>query len=81
MPLRRRNLLIRVKVHPDARQDRLERRSGSAFEAWVRAPAERGLANAAVLALLGRELGCPAKSLRVIKGATSPSKIVQRLGA
>lgn len=70
-----------MKVHPDAREDRLETRGPDAYEAWVRAPAERGLANAAVLALLARALGCPAKSLRVIKGATSPSKIVQRLGA
>lgn len=70
-----------MKVHPDAREDRLQARGTDAYEAWVRAPAERGLANAAVLALLARALGCPAKSLRVIKGATSPSKIVQRLGA
>lgn len=70
-----------MKVHPDAREDRLEVRGPSAYEAWVRAPAERGRANAAVLVLLGRALGCPAKALRVIKGATSPSKIVQRLGA
>ena len=73
-------VLIRLKVHPDARHDRLERRSQTAYELWVRAPAERGLANAAALSLLARELGCPAKSLRLIKGATSPSKIVQRLG-
>lgn len=70
-----------MKVHPGSREDRLERRAESAYEAWVRAPAERGLANAAVLALLARALGCPAKSLAVIKGATSPSKIVKRLGA
>lgn len=70
-----------MKVHPDAREDRLQARGPDAYEAWVRAPAERGLANAAVLSLLARALGCPAKSLRVIKGATSPSKIVQRLGA
>lgn len=73
--------LIRLKVHPDSREDRLERRGPDAYELWVRAPAERGLANAACLALLARELGCPAKSLFLVKGATSPSKIVRRLGA
>ena len=73
--------LIRLKVHPGARADRLESRAASAYEAWVRAPAERGLANAAALALLSRALGCPAKSLRLVKGATSPSKIVERLGS
>lgn len=74
-------MLFRLKVHPDSRRDRLERRGESAYELWVRAPAERGLANASALALLARELGCPAKALRLVKGATSPSKIVERLGA
>jgi uncharacterized protein YggU (UPF0235/DUF167 family) len=73
--------LIRLKVHPDAREERLSSRGTDAYEVWVRAPAERGLANAAALALLARELGCPAKSLVLVKGATSPSKIVRRLGA
>lgn len=72
--------LLRLKVHASAREDRLERRAEAAYEAWVRAPAERGLANAAALALLSRELGCPAKALRLVKGSTSPSKIVERLG-
>ena len=73
--------LYKIKVHPDAKENRLARKGPDAFEAWVRAPAERGLANAAVLSLLAGELGLPAKRLRVIKGAQSPSKIVSILGA
>jgi len=73
-------MLIRLKVHPDERRDRIEKRAEGVYELWVRAPAERGLANAAALSLLARELGCEAKCLRLIKGAHSPSKIVQRLG-
>ncbi len=72
--------LMRLKVHPGSKRDRLERRAEGAYELWVRAPAERGLANAAALELLSRELGCPAKALRLVKGSTSPSKIVERLG-
>ncbi len=72
--------LIRLKVHPGSRRDRLERRGPDAYELWVKAPAERGLANAAALTLLAAELGCPPKSLFLVKGATSPSKIVRRLG-
>lgn len=66
--------LVRLKVHPGSSSDRIERRGPDAYEAWVRAPAEAGRANAAVLALLSRELGT--KRLRLVKGATSPSKIV-----
>lgn len=65
---------MRVKAHPGASQDRVERRGPDAYEVWVRAPAQEGRANAAVLALLAKELGTP--RLRLVKGATSPSKIV-----
>lgn len=72
--------LIKLKVHAGAREDRLSLRTGGGYEVWVRAPAEGGRANAAVLSLVAAELGCPAKSLLIVKGATSPSKIVRRLG-
>jgi uncharacterized protein YggU (UPF0235/DUF167 family) len=74
------NSLYKVKVRAGARQDRLTRRGQDSFEIWVRAPAERGLANRAVLSLLSAELKLPAKRLRIIKGANSPSKIVSILG-
>ena len=73
-------VLLKVKAHPGSREDRVERRGPDSFEVWVRAPAERGLANAAVLALVARELGLPPKRLRLVKGASSPSKIVSILG-
>lgn len=66
-------MLYKVKVHADAKENRLERRGPDAFEVWVRAPAERGLANAAVLELLTAALG---RRPRIVKGAQSPSKIV-----
>lgn len=69
--------LVRVKVHPGSSSDRVEKRGPDSYEVWVRAPAEQGRANAAVLAALSRELG--SKRLRLIKGATSPSKIVSVL--
>ena len=72
--------LLRVKVHPDSREDRLEEKSPAAWEAWVRAEAEQGRANAAVLKLLARKLGVETKRLRIVKGARSPSKIVSILG-
>ncbi len=72
-------MLIRLKVHPGERRDRIERRAEGVYEIWVRAPAERGLANSAALGLLAHELGCPPKSLRLIKGARSPAKIVMDL--
>lgn len=71
---------IKVKAHPGSKEDRLASRAVDSFEIWVRAPAERGLANAAVLVLLASHLRIEAKRLRIIKGAQSPSKIVSVLG-
>jgi uncharacterized protein YggU (UPF0235/DUF167 family) len=73
--------LFKVKAHPSAREDRLEKRGPDSYEVWVRAEPENGAANAAILAFLSSELGLPTKKLRIIKGATSPSKIVSILGS
>ncbi|MDE2292909.1 MAG: DUF167 domain-containing protein [Elusimicrobia bacterium] len=70
-------MLIKLRVHPDAKKDSVARRAADHYDVWTRAPAERGLANAAVLALMGRELGVPAGRLRLVKGARSPSKIIE----
>lgn len=72
--------LYRLKVHPHSKRDLIEPRGPEAYEVWVKAKPEEGRANAAVLALLARQLGLEAKRLRIIKGATAPSKIVAVLG-
>lgn len=71
-------MYIKVKVHPKAKADRLERLGEDRCEVWVKAPAKEGAANQAVLALLRKEWGAGAR-LRLVKGATSPSKIVELL--
>jgi len=70
-------MYIKVKVHAGEKQNRLERKPPDAFEIWVKAPAERGLANAAVREILARELNIDAKKLNLIKGAATPSKIFE----
>ena len=72
--------LFKVKVHPGSKDNRLAQLRADAFEVWVKAEAERGQANMAVLALLAAHLNIEAKRLRIVKGATSPSKIVSVLG-
>jgi uncharacterized protein len=73
--------LYRLKVHPDARKTQLKQLGPDAYEVWVRAPAERGLANDAVCNVLAEHLGVNPGQVRLIKGATSPSKIVSVLGS
>ena len=69
-------MLLKLRVHPDAKRDEIVRKAPDLFEVWTREPAERGRANAACLAMLGKALGIPAGRIRIVKGAHSPSKIV-----
>lgn len=73
--------LIKVKVKAGSRRESVLRRAEDSYEISVRAPAERGLANAAALAALSAALGVGAKRLRIVKGSTSPAKIVQVYGS
>ena len=69
--------LVRVKAFPGARRDELTAAGPDRFEIRVRAPAEGGRANAAVLAMLARHLGLPQARLRIVKGARERGKIVE----
>ena len=70
-------MLIKLRVHPGSKREEVKRKAADAYEIWTKAPAERGLANAAVMKLIGAELGVEPKRIRLIKGGTSPSKIVE----
>lgn len=70
---------IKLKVRADSRQSSVFKKANDAYEIHVRAPAERGRANAEALDLLARALNCPANRLRIVKGGTSPHKIIQRI--
>ena len=66
---------IKVKVHAGEKQNRLVQKAPDVFEVWVKAPAQQGLANEAVKAVLAQHLGVVENKISLIKGATSPSKI------
>jgi len=70
-------VLAKLKVHPGSKGNRLIRKGTDAFEAWVREPPREGRATAAALELLYRELGH--RRVRLVKGRTSPAKVVEIL--
>lgn len=70
---------IKLNVHADSRKSSVFKKADDAYEIHVRAPAERGLANAEALGLLARALNCPVHRLRIVKGGTAPRKIIQRI--
>lgn len=67
-------MYLKLKVIPDSKQEKVEQMKDDEYRVWVKAPAERGLANTRVLELM-REL-YPNKRVRLVSGHTSPSKIV-----
>jgi len=70
-------MFIKLKVHPGERRDKLVKKAPDAYEIWTKAKPERGLANLAAIRQLSLALGIDAKRILLIKGATSPAKIVK----
>lgn len=73
-------MYIKLKVHAAARKEEIIKRAENSYEVWTKAPASEGRANTAVLNMLALQIGVEAKRLRIIKGAQTPSKIVEILG-
>jgi uncharacterized protein YggU (UPF0235/DUF167 family) len=67
-----------VRVHPGARAEGLGgRMADGAIKVKVTEPAQEGRANQAVEALLARRLGVSRSALRVVRGRTSRTKVVE----
>ena len=68
---------LEVKVVPGASRSEITGWLGDSLKIRVAAPPERGKANAAVVEALAGVLGISAKRVRVIRGTTSPRKLVE----
>lgn len=67
---------LAVKVTPGAREESVTL-TPDAVLVKVRAPADKGAANQAVLAVVARALGLAPSRVRLLRGATSREKVVQ----
>ena len=65
---------VRARIITEAREESAVEHSPGLWHIRIREKPERGSANARVRSLLARILNVPEGSLRLIKGATSPSK-------
>ena len=65
---------LAVRVTPGARDQSVVIAEG-AVQVKVRAPADKGAANEAVIALLAEALDCPPSRLSLLRGATSRQKL------
>lgn len=67
-------MYLKIKVIPDAKEERVERLKEDEYRVWVKVPAENNLANSRVLEIFREKF--PGTSIRIISGHHSPSKIV-----
>ena len=68
-------MLIKVRVTPDARAEKVVKKADDLYVVSVREPAERGEANERVLQLLKKEY--PGKRVKIVSGHLKGSKIVE----
>jgi uncharacterized protein (TIGR00251 family) len=71
---------LRLRVVPGAAKAGVVGRYGDAWKVRVSAPPERGAANAALVELLARALGVPARDISLVSGRASRDKIVDVAG-
>jgi uncharacterized protein YggU (UPF0235/DUF167 family) len=69
-------MMIKVKVKPGAKEERVEKISDDEYCIDVKEPAEDSKANAKVIKLLSRELGASWRKIK-IKNPASREKIVE----
>jgi len=68
---------IHLKVVPGSSRDEISGWLGDSLKIRVRAPAEGGKANAAVVKVLALVLGVPRQALELVCGAASARKVIE----
>lgn len=69
-------MLIKVKVHPKSKKLKITKKSQDKFEIFIKEPANRGLANKAVSALLAKYFKISKNKIRLIRGHKQRNKII-----
>ena len=69
-------MYIKIKVFPDQKKESFLEVSSLRYEAKLRVPAERNLANSRLIELAADYFGLPSSKIRIISGHHSPSKIL-----
>ncbi len=67
-------MYIKIKVVPEAKEEKVEKMSEDSWRIWVKVPAENNAANSRVLEIIREEY--QGVSVRIVNGHHSPSKIV-----
>lgn len=69
-------MIIKVKVHPGSREEKIEKLNENEYEVYLKEGAEKGKANVELVRLLSKEFGVNRNKIK-IKGLVSRKKIVE----
>ena len=72
----RANSVLRLRVHPGARQNELAGFADGVLQVKVAAPPVKGKANRELTTFLSQALGVSKSSLAIVKGHTSRNKVI-----
>ncbi|MCL4538636.1 MAG: DUF167 domain-containing protein [Bacteroidetes bacterium] len=72
-------MYLKIKLHPNSKKNDVLRKAEDSFEVFVKAKPVEGKANEALLETLSDFLGIPRSRLRLVRGAVSRNKIVERM--
>ncbi len=70
-------MLLKVKVKPNAKKEAVIPLGDNLYEVRVNAPPEKGKANERLLELLAEHLNVSKSKLKILKGHTARSKLVE----
>jgi uncharacterized protein (TIGR00251 family) len=67
-------MYLKIKVIPDSKVENIEQVKDDEYRIWVKVPAENNAANSRILIIMREKF--PDKSIRIVSGHHSPSKIL-----
>jgi uncharacterized protein (TIGR00251 family) len=77
LTVREKDILLRVKAKPGAREDRIKGARGGELQVSVRASPEKGQANEGLIRLLAKSLGVPKADVVLKIGGGSAHKVFE----
>lgn len=72
--------MLSVKVIPNAAATEIVGYVGDTLKIRVQAPAEKGKANAELVAFLAERLGIPKTAIQIVRGVNSSRKLIRLSG-
>jgi len=70
-------MLIKVKVYPGSKKDKIIQKAEDSFEIMVREKPENNKANQRVIEIIAQYFNLPINKIRIVKGTKKRNKIIE----